>query len=59
MHQGLLLANILKLTKKVLWKIFTFCVHNDRCYVKIVIYVSCIFQTIILIAVMKIVEKYL
>ena len=34
MHQELLLANILKLIKKVLQKNFVFCVYCDRCYGK-------------------------
>ena len=58
MHQGLLLANILKLTENVFWEFFTFYAHCDRCYGKSVVYVSCIFQTIILIAVIKIFEKF-
>ena len=57
MYQGLLLPNILKLTKKVLWKVFTLCVHCDRSYGKSVIYVSCMFQTIILKAVIKILKN--
>ena len=53
MHQELLLPNILKLTKKVLQKNITFYVYCDRCYGKSV------FQTIIVIVVIKIYEKQL
>ena len=31
MNQDLLLADILKFTKKVLWENFTFCAYCDKC----------------------------
>ena len=46
-----------KYTKKVLWKNFTFCGYCDRCFVK-KCSVSCIFQTIVVIVVIKILEKH-
>ena len=46
-----------KYTKKVLWKNFTFCGYCDRCFGK-KCSVSCIFQTIVVIVVMKILEKH-
>ena len=58
MDQELLLADILKYKKKVLWKNFTFCAYCNRCFGK-KIYVNCIFQTINVIVVIKIFAKYL
>ena len=55
--QELLLADILKLTKKVLQKNFTFFAYCDRCFGK-KCSVSCIFQVIVVIVVIKILEKY-
>ena len=51
-------CDILKFTKKVLQKNFTFCALCGSCYRK-KCSVSCIFQTIVVIAVIKIREKYL
>ena len=55
--QELLFADILKLTKKVLQKNFTFFAYCDRCFGK-KCSVSCIFQVIVVIVVIKILEKY-
>ena len=54
MHQELLFADVLKFTKKVLFVLTkTASCYGKKCSV------SCIFQAIIVIVVIKILEKYL
>ena len=52
-HQELLIADILKFIKKDLQKNFTFCDYSDSCFGK-KCSVSCIFRTIVVIVVIKI-----
>ena len=54
----LLLANILKFTKKVFQKNFSFRAYCEMCYRK-KSSVSCIFQVIVVIVAIKILENYL
>ena len=53
----LLLADILKFTKNVFSKNFTFRIYCDRCSGK-KCSISCIFQTIIVIVVIKLLKKF-
>ena len=54
MHLEVLVVDILKFTKKVLQKNFTYVATKTKCFGKSVLLAACIFQTIIVIAVIKI-----